>query len=296
MIKACSLDFLNNETFEADIKTADGRVLCSASEAVTPEKLLILYFKDIYVENPLPREKSNLKEEPIEDVLSEKAIKDVAAVLETELQHATEAVIKEEPVESLSTKEKPTESGGELLVSATKKSPSGSVSEESDVPYDDSNDPIKFDEEQAQRVSDYCAKMGEFLMFPSAKLEELKQAAYYHNIGATKFLNKDKKQKGFNKLQASAGCNILLNEKGMPQQIASAVKSWADNYDISNFKLTEEIPYADIIALANYYDNLIIFKNNTKEDALAKMLQHGGNKFNIFVLHKFIKMMRDSNE
>ncbi len=47
MIKTCSLDFANKETFEVDVKSADGRVLCKAGEDITPDKILRLYFKEL---------------------------------------------------------------------------------------------------------------------------------------------------------------------------------------------------------------------------------------------------------
>ena len=62
MIKICSLDFLNNELFEADVMTADGRVLFNSDDKVTPDRLLILYFKEIYVKEALKEKKSRQQE------------------------------------------------------------------------------------------------------------------------------------------------------------------------------------------------------------------------------------------
>lgn len=53
MIKICSLDFLNRENFETDVITADGVVLFQSGEEITPSKLLRLYFKEIYITQPL---------------------------------------------------------------------------------------------------------------------------------------------------------------------------------------------------------------------------------------------------
>lgn len=53
MIKVCSLDFLNNEFFEKDILLENGKVLFKANDKVTTEALLKLYFRNIYIQNPI---------------------------------------------------------------------------------------------------------------------------------------------------------------------------------------------------------------------------------------------------
>lgn len=58
MIKVCSLDFLNNKVFEKDILSLDGKVLFKADDRVTPESLLKLYFRNIYVQNPITASKA----------------------------------------------------------------------------------------------------------------------------------------------------------------------------------------------------------------------------------------------
>lgn len=50
---------------------AEGRVLASAEEKTTPEKLLKLYFKEIYIEKPLKTETDILDEESTENQLAE---------------------------------------------------------------------------------------------------------------------------------------------------------------------------------------------------------------------------------
>lgn len=341
MIKVCSLEFVNKEFFGADIMTVDGRTLCAADEIVTPEKILKLYFKDIYVENPLeeeyvkrekekeaterlPKEATertagvaaekaaeNEAEEATEKA-TEKAIEEVSEIIEEELieeaikaeefEEVAEEII-DEIVEEINIEEKEQAEGlikekigdkQETKVAKEHKRTSmrGSELPEEDVPVVD--DDMQFDEEQAQRVSDCAVKMGKKLKFSLQKLDELKQAAYYHKIGVTKFKKEEANKKDFKKVQAQAGYDIVL-EKEMPQAVAEAVKLWVVDYDSNAFSLEGEIPYAHIIAICDYYDNSVNNKNRSKEETLLKMLQFGGNKFNIFVLHKFVKMMGDSN-
>ena len=63
MIKVCSLDFLKKEVFDTDIKTSDGFVLFETGEKITPEIILRLYFKEIYVSELL-------NEEPYQEEIS----------------------------------------------------------------------------------------------------------------------------------------------------------------------------------------------------------------------------------
>ena len=80
-------------------------------------------------------------------------------------------------------------------------------------------------------------------------------------------------------------------------KIAEGAKFYKKKYDTNEFKPKDEnlsdIPFSHIIGIADYYKKLLD-KNYTKEKALNKLLQIGGNRFNIFILHKFINKMRKS--
>lgn len=264
MIKICSLDFLNKERFEADIFTADGRILCPRGSKITPDLLLRLYFKDIYVE------------EWPEDVKSK-----TSADVEDEISRQLKSISPSVEEDSSTELEKPEEEVAKLF----------ELTDE--VPAVIAEEKLEFDEEEAKRVSEYALKIGKLLNFPKNRLNELEQAAYYCKIGRTRFSNLDLTQKDFNKKQALASYDILLKEKKMPEKVAEASKFYLDNYNPVTFKLDEEIPYAHIISIASYYDASSI-KQIPNDDILKKMLQLGGNKFNIYVLHKFINTMREN--
>ncbi len=243
MIKICSLEFLNRDVFDAEVLSKNGAVMVDIGEKVTPEILLRLYFKDIYVAQELP----SLEE--IEEEVEEVKLEDLISV-------------KPDINESL--------------------------------PLD-----LKFDEEQAKRVSNLSSLIGKMVGLKGDKISELEDAAYYHKVGISKLTQKDFADKDFRTKQGKEGYNILLEEMKLSKEIAEVAKSYFRKYESSQFSINEgppsNIPYSHIVSIASYYDELLS-KNYSKEKALKKMLQLGGNKFNIFILHKFIKMMREAND
>ncbi len=245
MIKINSLDFINRAFFETDIMTADGRVLVKKGDKIEPKTLLRLYFKELYINEPL---KTEIKEE--------QKIKDdaVEELVQINLQ-------KEEQIEE------PKENN-------------------------DSMEKLEFDEDEAKRVSELSVKIGEKLNLSPDSIEELKQAAYYHNIGRTRLTKGELNKTDFKRKQSMEGYDILLNEKKLPLKIAETAKFYIQKYETNNQKLGDEIPYANIVAITSYYDELLT-KGLDKEVVLDKMLRLGGNRFNIFVLHKFIRMMKE---
>ena len=269
MIKVCSLDFLNKDFFETEVMNSEGAVLVSKGTQTSPEMILRLYFKEIYI-----------KEKPIEKVIEQ----------EEEITQNKKAVEKiDSTVQSLHIEPKSTTDNIEPV------SESVIIEKVEEISEVKENEYLIFDEEQAKRVSVLSLEMGKILQFSDKSMEELQQAAYYHNIGRTKFTKKDLLEKDFIKKQSLAGYDILLNEKKLSEEIADTAKFYIKNYDIGDFRLNDEIPYAHIVSIASYYDTALT-KNLSKEEVLKKMLQLGGNKFNIFVLHKFIKAKRDANE
>lgn len=359
MIKICSLDFLNRETFETDVMTADGKVLCVSGDKITPEAILRLYFKEIYVAQPLEERIAGvLKEiqefeneevinkapnnpEPIEFIESLESEPHIIMVEEKEEKeekeeeeqqqnpHLIEVKAIEKSSESkvphlvesvnIEQKEAVDNSKGPRTVielsekeaeqrkiyanlntskkSLDEKSPKeSSVSEPSEVISEIPKGPdyLKFNDEQATRIAKYSVKLGELLNYSKDELEELKKAAYHCNIGISKFTIEDLEKKGFEKRKALESYEMLL-EKGFSEKIAEAVKLCINNYDSDTFTLSSKIPYYHIIAITYYYENLLS-QTNSKQKALEKMLELGGNKFNIFILHKFIKIMRETND
>ncbi len=255
MIQICSLDLLNKDFFETDIFLANGKKVFSRGDKITPELILKLYFKEIYQPKMPIQETSKPKPVDEENILKAK-FNEVKEICEPILAQ------KEEPV----------------IVIPDKKEPEIK---------------LEFDEDQAQRFSKLAYDFGLHLGLGKDELEDLKKAAYYINIGRKSFTTEDEKKAGFKKKLAQASYEIILSELGLPIYIAETAKFANSKYVSGNFNLKDKIPYHDIVSLVIFYDGLVA-KNKSKDEALDTMLQLGANRFNIYVLHKFIRMMKDS--
>lgn len=316
MIKTCSLDFLNKENFETDVLTSDGRILCSSGDKVTPESILRLYFKEIYIkeepkieEAPNKASEEEVKKEElvsqvssmnIESAVGEASI-DGADTVKTKIIHTAESEDKIDDAHKPGIIDSPDGLGhsktapGISYKDSWKQGEKKDETAAKDIEEDELNKPLEFDEASAQKNSNYAYNLGKILKFSDSRLDELKKAAYYHNIGRTKFKKGDLSQKHFKTMQAIASYEVILNELKMSETIAETAKFCVENYNSATFKLNQEIPYAHIVAITSYYVNAFN-KLQSKEDVLDRMLQLGGNKFNTFVLHKFIRLMKETNE
>lgn len=269
MIKICSLEFLNKNSFDVDITLADGRVLFSAGDPITPSLLLRLYYKEIFINGyPIKKER-----ELDEDLDSNEACELTVDKVESFFEESPEP---EEEIEK------------------TREYATVAIADE-----DDSNEPLEFDEEQGKRVAQLTVKFAQHLGISQQQIQELHQAAYYHKIGRTKLKKSDLGERDFYQKQGDAGYEILTKEMKLSERIAEAAKFYYRRcqgsqmqYDNQNYS---DIPYSHIVAITSYYDDLISV-NLTEDAALQEMLRQGGNKFNIFILHKFISMMRNTND
>jgi len=304
MIKICSLDFLNKDCFETDVMTADGRVLFNSDDKITPERLLILYFKEIYAKEAIVEKNSKqteLSSTPAssnkEARVSQPGIASTSSVSENVSGPKTLEVsdLSAEPVAASPKTVEMSATAGSSKSSISSFGASKSESSSVDVAEKAEDPQLEFNEELAKRISKNSVKVGEVLGFSKAELQELEQAAYYHNIGISNFKKSDSIKKGFRKLKAAASYDMILGSLKLPEQIADVARSCAYDYDCNAFKLDSKVPFCHIISVVSAYEE-ILAKNNSKQAALLKMLQFGGNKFNIFVLHKFIRIMRDMNE
>lgn len=346
MIRICSLDFLNREVFETDVMTADGSVLFHSGEQITSDKLLKLYFKEIYINEPLAEKEvkiNKINAAVLASVVDEASDHKIVSNIINELNNIMD-VEKTVDVDTSEEKDSPESraSSGNSTIEQEKnvKGPkSAEINVDSDEDSDEEEENIGkgprsvgsdkfkkdekidklksknsvevmedessqekiedvyliFDEEQAKRIVKYSLKIGKMLKFSKEELKELEQVAYYCNIGVTEFKKSDVYRKGFRKRKALASYEKLLNEGAIPEKLTEMVKFCADSYESDSFELNSKIPYHHIVALADVYEELLS-QNNSKEETLLKMLQMGGNQFNIFILHKFIKMMREAND
>lgn len=155
--------------------------------------------------------------------------------------------------------------------------------------------PLVFDEEQASRIKQYSSQLAKQLGFSKDEIKEIELVAYNCNIGITRFKKADEAKKSFRKMKVFASYEQLIEEETIPQHLAEMIKYIINPYDSDAFKLDSKIPYYHIVAITSFYEEMLA-QGKDKSDTLLKMLQLGGHNFNIFVLHKFIKMMREAND
>jgi len=154
---------------------------------------------------------------------------------------------------------------------------------------------LEFDEDEAQRIVQNSVKLGKMLGYTAKDLKELEQVSYYINIGISKFKKRDTRKKSFRKMKILASYEKLINEGMVSNDVADVVKYCINPYDSETFMLNSKIPYHHIVSITSYYEDMLV-QNGSKQSTLRKMLQLGGNNFNIFILHKFINMMRGLDE
>jgi len=158
---------------------------------------------------------------------------------------------------------------------------------------------LDFDKSQAHRITKLSNDLGMKIGMSDENMEELKQAAYYYQVGRIKLTQDDLLDPSFEKKQAEIGYDMLTLEMNMPKQIAEVTKTYSMKYNCIEYDLNSkdpsDIPYAHIVGLVDYYDRLINNALVSNEEALKKMLKVGGDKFNIFLLHRFVNIMKDSN-
>lgn len=152
--------------------------------------------------------------------------------------------------------------------------------------------PLKFNEAQAKKIVESSLAIGKLMNYSAKELKELEQVAYYSNIGVDKLKHGDVSKKSFRKMKAFASYQKLIDEGIVPTEIADIVKYTASEYESDAFPLNSKIPYHQVVAITGYYEDMLL-QGKEKDKVLLKMLQLGGNQFNVFVLHKFINYMRE---
>lgn len=235
MQKVYSLDYLNQEFFNADIIKNDGKILYKTGDKITPEALLKLYFRDIYAKKPNVSEILDL---PTENVTIEPS-----------------TTVQEHPA---------------VAVKESKMAPVELENIQTLIEY-------KYETQStAVRISKQAVKMGKIIGLPEEKLNNLEKAAYYCYSDDYKTHFEDK----------------LISE-----EVLDIISDY-DKYKLETkediYSLNSIIPYPHIISIASYYEKMMD-KTNDKNNTIKTMLQIGGSRFNIFILHKFLKAQRDED-
>lgn len=159
--------------------------------------------------------------------------------------------------------------------------------------------PLEFNKDDADKLAQLAVEVGKLLNFSVGKLKELEKAGYYLRIGMPRLTTSDiEDRKTFRQKLANASYQIVMNEMHLPEPICTSIRNYVVDYNIKQFNIAGnkniQIPNIHILAVVNCY--VTLRKTRSKEDTLKEMLYIGGNKFNVFLLHKFIHMMRMRND
>jgi hypothetical protein len=288
MGKVCSLDFLNKSEFDTDICSVGGRKIFSKGDKITPEILACLYFMNVASKTPAEAANAPMPAVATAAVTADVAASD-AAVAEVAVEEAIVDTVAEVVVEEVETETLAEYESHGIRGEATANNSSAEIS-----------DNLVFDEEYANKVADIAYKVGAVIGLSESNLEELKEAAYNYKIGVIKFKEKDLSDPNFDMKVADAGYAYLIKEKKIPDKIAGVAKRYMETYDciefFKNSTSVADIPFSHIVGVIDYYFKLVNKAALTKEEALKRVLKVGGYRFNIFVLHKFINVMRETNE
>lgn len=265
MKKICSLDFIKIEQIPTDVLDTAGNVILQANTKPDEQWILKYYFKDIYTEE-------------VKVIVQEPETVEVAE-LETEISEDNQIDMEIEGDESPDSTE-----DSELAEEET-------VEEEN---LDDKLEP--YSEEQVNKISDIALKLSSMFGYSEPEKEKLKKIAKYCNISLDQFTKRDLKDKKFSLNKAKKSHEMLMTQPGVSDEVKNAIGGIVDVYDTVNFSLDPKIPLTHIMFIIYIYEDLMLKFDNNKERVLEKMLQYGGNRFNVFVLHKFLKIVREMND
>ena len=308
MIKISALDFLNIDKADVDIRDRKGNIILAKDSPITQQLLLKYYFKDLYIDNIISLvapitvdtnstvvnktdatnldKKTSIAENVSDKKTTENTTNDVSDTSNSEDTNETNISIKSsiDGSENTSNSETATKPAKEYTPKSEKiKEPEVIIQ-------------LKYDENVAKEIEENAVKVAKLFGFNVREIEDIKKAAHYCNISLDNFTTADLKRKDFGKRKAQLSYDMTKDKVGFSEMIKDCILTHENPYDSALFALAKKIPYAHIVAVASNYYTLRQLYHGDKEKTLKRMLEYGGNKFNIFVLHKFIRLMRESND
>ena len=263
MRKICSLDFIQIAQLPTDVLDSYGNVVLQANTSPDEQWILKNYFKDLYTEEVkiIIQKPESVENKVVLDEKSVGACDDVTGAITDDLsndQADDDNLVVEE--ETLDTNLK------------------------------------AFSEEKIAKISEVAFELASMFGYDNSEKEKLKLIATYFNASLNQFTKKDLLDKKFSANKANKSYEMLNTKAGIPDDVKLALKNIIEPYDTVKFNLSNKIPLNHIMTPIYVYEDLMLKFNNNKDKVLEKMLQYGGNRFNIFVLHKFLKIMRDMND
>ena len=151
---------------------------------------------------------------------------------------------------------------------------------------------LKFDEDVAKEIAVNAVKLAKELNLAQNVTSDIEKAALICNIGLDNFKIEDLRRKDFELQKAKVSYDMAVKKGIYSNEVLEIVKSHAKPYISENFDLNSIVPACDVLHIASMYSRYL-YVGMSKEKAILKMLQQGGNEYNIFALHKFLRLMRN---
>ena len=138
-----------------------------------------------------------------------------------------------------------------------------------------------------------CMNVAKMMQYNEQEMEILKTSAQYLYAECVNFAAKNAEKPDFFSKVIAAGIK-KAEEKGLGSEVVNSIKYCRQIYT-SDHNIDESFitPYSHILSLAISYDRLMA-KYNDKGACLDILRKNGVNYFNVFVLHRFINYMRNS--
>jgi hypothetical protein len=157
---------------------------------------------------------------------------------------------------------------------------------------DERPDRIVFNKGDAADFADLCVNIARIMGGNSKEsLEAMKNAAYNLKIGCSDFTAEEAAQPDFFKKLIVASAN-KAEKLGFGSDVISEIENSRTRYASNNvLDGSFAVPHSHIISIVLSYE-ILMEKYKNKIACLDILRKHGGNYFNIFVLHKFISYMR----
>lgn len=152
---------------------------------------------------------------------------------------------------------------------------------------------LKFNDEIAGKIAEMAVMLANELKYSASDLKDIKNAALNCNIGVIHFKVEDLRNRDFEIRKATSSYDLALKKGSLSLRVLETIKSHARPYKTEEFNLNPTIPLCDVIHIVTAY-NRFETMGMPKDAILMKMLELGGNEYNIFALHKFLRLMREN--
>lgn len=151
---------------------------------------------------------------------------------------------------------------------------------------------LNFDQSIADEMAENAVMLAKELHYSDSDIKDIKNAALNCNLGIVHFKEEDLKSRDFEKKKAAISYDLAAKKGTLSARVLETIKCHAKPYNTEDFNLNPNIPLGDLIHIIVAYSKLKCL-GLSKNEVLRKMLEQGGNEYNVFALHKFLRLMRE---